>query len=77
MYHINEEIFFFDEWAADQDAHFRDYFYRTLLPELKAKGKTVIAISHDDRYFNLADRVVKLEAGRIVADTRPVTGMPA
>lgn len=76
-YAEDREIFFFDEWAADQDAHFRDYFYRTLLPELKAKGKTVIAISHDDRYFNLADRVVKLEAGRIVADTRPVTGMPA
>lgn len=65
-YAEDREIFFFDEWAADQDAHFRDYFYRTLLPELKARGKTVIAISHDDRYFNVADRVVKLEGGKIV-----------
>ncbi|MDQ0010881.1 putative ATP-binding cassette transporter [Luteibacter jiangsuensis] len=69
-YAEDRDIFFFDEWAADQDAHFRDYFYRMLLPELKARGKTVVAITHDDRYFSLADRVVKLEAGRIVSDTR-------
>lgn len=65
-YAEDREIFFFDEWAADQDASFRDYFYRTLLPELKARGKTVIAISHDDRYFHVADRIVKLEDGKIV-----------
>lgn len=76
-YAEDRDIFFFDEWAADQDAHFRDYFYRTLLPELKARGKTVIAISHDDRYFSLADRVVKLEAGRIVSDTRRYGEEPA
>ena len=68
-YAEDRDIFFFDEWAADQDAHFRDYFYRTLLPDLKAQGKTVVAITHDDRYFGLADRVLKLEAGRIVSDT--------
>ncbi|WP_448096313.1 cyclic peptide export ABC transporter [Luteibacter yeojuensis] len=73
-YAEDREIFFFDEWAADQDAHFRDYFYRTLLPDLKAQGKTVVAITHDDRYFALADRVVKLEAGRIVSDTRRKDG---
>jgi len=69
-YAEDRDIFFFDEWAADQDTHFRDYFYRTLLPDLKAQGKTVVAITHDDRYFALADRVVKLESGRIVSDTR-------
>jgi cyclic peptide transporter len=69
-YAEDREVFFFDEWAADQDIHFRDYFYRTLLPELKARGKTVIAISHDDRYFHLADRIVKMEAGRVVSDLR-------
>jgi putative ATP-binding cassette transporter len=68
-YAEDRDVFFFDEWAADQDAHFRDYFYRTLLPDLKARGKTVVAITHDDRYFGLADRVLKLEAGRIVCDT--------
>ncbi|MDY1549856.1 cyclic peptide export ABC transporter [Luteibacter sahnii] len=69
-YAEDREIFFFDEWAADQDTHFRDHFYRTLLPALKARGKTIIAISHDDRYFHVADRVVKLDGGKIVEDVR-------
>ncbi|UPG95102.1 cyclic peptide export ABC transporter [Luteibacter aegosomatissinici] len=76
-YAEDREIFFFDEWAADQDVLFRDYFYRTLLPELKKRGKTVIAISHDDRYFNVADRVVKLDAGQVVAVTPLVAVVPA
>lgn len=70
-YAEDRDIFFFDEWAADQDVHFRDYFYRGLLPALKAAGKTVIAISHDDRYFHVADRVIALDLGQIVSDTRP------
>ncbi|MGS0891586.1 cyclic peptide export ABC transporter [Burkholderia stagnalis] len=60
-------FYVFDEWAADQDPLFKDVFYRQLLPELKARGKTVLVISHDDRYFALADRCVKLDYGRIVA----------
>jgi putative pyoverdin transport system ATP-binding/permease protein len=48
-------IFLFDEWAADQDPIFRDIFYHQLLPDLKQRGKLVFAISHDDRYFHLAD----------------------
>lgn len=59
-------IYIFDEWAADQDPEFREFFYRTLLPELKARGKAVLVISHDDRYFDLADRLVKLEYGKKV-----------
>ncbi|WP_341667744.1 cyclic peptide export ABC transporter [Alcaligenes sp. SDU_A2] len=58
----------FDEWAADQDPVFKDVFYHELLPELKAMGKTVLVISHDDRYFHLADRLIKMESGRIVPD---------
>lgn len=57
----------FDEWAADQDPVFKEVFYRELLPELKARGKTVLVISHNDRYFNLADRVVRLENGQLVS----------
>lgn len=53
-------IYLFDEWAADQDPEFRLFFYDTLLSELKAKGKCVIAVNHDDRYFNLVDRVIKM-----------------
>ncbi|EYF04580.1 cyclic peptide export ABC transporter [Chondromyces apiculatus] len=55
----------FDEWAADQDPEFRKYFYEELLPSLKQQGKTVIAVSHDDRYFHCADRVVTMEYGQI------------
>lgn len=57
----------FDEWAADQDPAFKDVFYRELLPELRARGKSVLVISHDDRYFHLADRVIRMENGQVVA----------
>ena len=60
-------VYLFDEWAADQDPAFKEVFYRELLPELKARGKCVCVISHDDRYYGVADRVVKLENGRIVS----------
>lgn len=55
----------FDEWAADQDPLFKEIFYQQLLPELKARGKTVIVISHDDRYFDVADRILKLNYGKM------------
>ena len=58
-------IIVFDEWAADQDPIFRRYFYEVLLPELKASGKTIIAATHDDRYFHLADRVLRMEFGQL------------
>jgi len=56
-------ILVLDEWAADQDPHFRKHFYETMLPDLKRQGKTIIAATHDDRYFDVADRVIKLEYG--------------
>ena len=61
-------IYLFDEWAADQDPFFKEIFYRQLLPELKSRGKTVLVISHDDHYYDVADRVVKLEAGQLKVD---------
>jgi putative pyoverdin transport system ATP-binding/permease protein len=68
-------VYLFDEWAADQDPTFRRVFYLRLLPELKRLGKTVIAITHDDRYFDSADRVIKLEEGKIVDEfCRPTGG---
>ncbi|MBK1699102.1 cyclic peptide export ABC transporter [Rhodovibrio salinarum] len=59
-------IMVFDEWAADQDPAFRQIFYRELLPDLQRQGKTLIVISHDERYFDVADRVVRLRDGRVV-----------
>jgi putative ATP-binding cassette transporter len=55
-----------DEWAADQDPHYRATFYTGLLPELRRRGKSVVVITHDDRYFHLADRVLKLDFGCVV-----------
>ncbi|RZL10232.1 MAG: cyclic peptide export ABC transporter [Rubrivivax sp.] len=58
----------FDEWAADQDPVFKEVFYREVLPQLRAQGKCVLVISHDDRYFHLADRLIKLESGQIISN---------
>lgn len=64
----NKPILVLDEWAADQDPHFRKYFYENLLPKLKAEGKTIIAVTHDDAYFKYADRIVKFDYGQIIMD---------
>jgi putative ATP-binding cassette transporter len=61
-------IYLFDEWAADQDPVFKEIFYYQLLPELKARGKTIIVISHDDRYYHIGDRIIKMDSGKIVSD---------
>ncbi|MCH8541425.1 MAG: cyclic peptide export ABC transporter [Opitutales bacterium] len=58
-------FYLFDEWAADQDPYFKNIFYHQLLPELQKRGKTIFVITHDDSYFHLADRVIKLESGQI------------
>lgn len=66
-------IYLFDEWAADQDPEFRYFFYRRLIPDMKALGKTIIAISHDDFYFNVADRIIKMREGKMeIIDTKKV-----
>jgi putative ATP-binding cassette transporter len=62
----DKPIFIFDEWAADQEPQFRKYFYNEIIPELKRKGKTIVAVTHDDHYFSAADRIIKLEFGRVV-----------
>jgi putative ATP-binding cassette transporter len=61
-------IYLFDEWAADQDPIFKEIFYTQFLPKLRDRGKTVLAISHDDHYFQLADRIIKLDYGKVVYD---------
>ncbi|MEW7859250.1 cyclic peptide transporter [Pseudomonas sp. GW456-L14] len=64
-------VLVFDEWAADQDPAFRRIFYTELLPDLKRLGKTIIVISHDDRYFDIADQLVRMKAGKVITDLQP------
>ncbi|MEZ4351551.1 MAG: cyclic peptide export ABC transporter [Nitrospira sp.] len=62
----DRSIYVFDEWAADQDPQYKEIFYKTLLPDLRARGKSVIVITHDDRYFHLGNQVIKLDEGKVV-----------
>jgi len=64
-------VLVFDEWAADQDPTFRRIFYTELLPDLKRLGKTIIVISHDDRYFDVADQLVRMDSGKVRSDLEP------
>ena len=68
IYALMEErdILVLDEWAAEQDPAFRAYFYEVLLKELKQMGKTIVAVTHDDAYFDCADRIIKFDYGKIV-----------
>lgn len=61
-------ILVLDEWAADQDPHFRKYFYEVLIPKFQKEGKTIIAVTHDDAYFKQADRIIKFDYGQIIRD---------
>jgi putative pyoverdin transport system ATP-binding/permease protein len=63
-------ILLLDEWAADQDAHFRKKFYREILPELKRRGLTIIAVTHDDRYFDASDRCLHFEEGCLTGPSK-------
>ncbi len=70
-------VLVFDEWAADQDPAFRRVFYTELLPELKQQGKTIIVISHDDRYFPVADQLVRMHSGKILVESNQEPALPA
>lgn len=54
-----------DEWAADQDPYFRNLFYQDILPLLQQQGITIIAITHDDKYFDQADRILRMDSGQL------------
>lgn len=57
-----------DEWAADQDPHFRRKFYTEILPLLKKEGTTIIAITHDDKYYHCADKLYKMDYGKLILE---------
>ena len=62
-------IIVLDEWASDQDPEFRKYFYEFILPELKKRGKTIIAITHDDHYYSMSDHLIKIQNGLLAQST--------
>ncbi len=66
----NRPICIFDEMAADQDPAFRKKFYKEIVPLLRENGRTVIAVTHDDKYFGEADRLLKMDEGRFVSDEK-------
>jgi putative ATP-binding cassette transporter len=69
----NRPFCVFDEWAADQDPIFKKVFYTKLLPDLKRQGKTIVVITHDDQYFGIADRCIKLVDGRPIDHARDIS----
>jgi len=69
----DKPVMVLDELTADQEPAFRDYFYGTFVRQMKAAGKTLIIITHDDRYFHLADQIVKLDYGRLLNGPTPKT----
>ncbi len=70
----DKAIYLFDEWAADQDPEFKHIFYYEVLPHLKSRGKAIVVISHDDRYFGLADQILTMENGKLRNDIRNTSG---
>jgi len=66
----DKELYLLDEWAADQDPAFKKVFYTEILQDLKARGKAVVVVSHDDRYFDVADQIIIMEEGHIIEQRR-------
>ena len=64
----NKPVLVIDEWAADQDPYFRKKFYEEILPLLREEGRTIIAITHDDRYYHCADRLFKMDEGMLAEE---------
>lgn len=67
----DKPVYLFDEWAADQDPEFRYYFYKELIPIMKKQGKIIIAITHDDHFFDVADQIMKLDRGKVEFIKKP------
>ena len=61
-------ILVLDEFAADQDPARRRFFYDVLVPRLAAAGHCVVAVTHDEHCFSKADRLIRMEDGKIVSD---------
>ncbi|WP_258104792.1 cyclic peptide export ABC transporter [Marinoscillum sp. MHG1-6] len=67
----DKPMYLFDEWAASQDPYYKNVFYKTILPDMKAMGKTIFVITHDEQYFDCADRILLLQEGKLVKENLP------
>jgi putative ATP-binding cassette transporter len=65
----DKPVILFDEWAANQDLYFKKKYYRKIIPELRKKGKTIIVISHDSNYYDVADRIIEFSQGKVFSTT--------
>lgn len=61
----DKPILVIDEWAADQDPIFRKKFYTEIIPFLKNEKMAILAITHDDKYYYCADRLYKMDYGKL------------
>ena len=61
----DKSLYLFDEWAADQDPTFKSIFYYDILSRLKDQGKVIVVISHDEKYFDAADKLIEIEEGKV------------
>ncbi|HUP14160.1 MAG TPA: cyclic peptide export ABC transporter, partial [Niastella sp.] len=68
----DKPVYVLDEWAANQDPEFKDFFYRSLIPELSRRQKTIIVITHDERYLHLGQRLFMMENGLLQEIPAPV-----
>ncbi|MCB9280797.1 MAG: cyclic peptide export ABC transporter [Lewinellaceae bacterium] len=66
----NKQCLLLDEWAAEQDPGYRAVFYHHVLGHMKELGKTIIAITHDDRYYHFADRLITFHDGKLLEDRK-------
>lgn len=71
------ELILADEPTASLDAANGPEMIRLLRRLTTDQGKTAIVVTHDQRIFPFADRVLWLENGQVVETQRPELAMPA
>lgn len=70
----NLEIILADEPTAALDKESGHTVVQMLKALGRARGTTTVMVTHDPRILEMADRIITLEDGRVVSDTRASTG---
>ncbi len=71
----DRDILILDEFVADQDPGQREYFFKTLVPALKARGKTLVISTHDLQWTEYCDRLYRFENGQITELKKEAIGV--